>query len=226
MAALESPYWESISLAMKEILHFLGQQPYINRFYLAGGTALSLQIGHRSSVDLDFFSELDELDEASRTEIVRSLKLKDLQVLENVGGNLLMLLDGVRIGFFGYGYPLVQEPAWLNNVALASLVDIGLMKCDALISRGSRKDFYDLYFISRLIPLENLLQFGEQKFPLFRDFAMVVLESMILFDIADRDVQPELLVGVSWYQIKTYFLLEAERLSQSYFGDETDDVGM
>lgn len=226
MAALESPYWESISLAMKEILRFLGQQPYINRFYLAGGTALSLQIGHRSSVDLDFFSELDELDEASRTEIVRSLKLKDLQVLENVGGNLLMLLDGVRIGFFGYGYPLVQEPAWLNNVALASLVDIGLMKCDALISRGSRKDFYDLYFISRLIPLENLLQFGEKKYPLFRDFAMVVLESMILFDIADRDVQPELLVGVSWYQIKTYFLLEAERLSQSYFGDETDDVGM
>jgi predicted nucleotidyltransferase component of viral defense system len=222
MAALETPYWETVSLQMKELLQFLGQQSFISRFYLAGGTALSLQIGHRRSVDLDFFSAVDELDEASRKEIAGSLRKKDLQVIENVGGNLLMVLDGIRIGFFGYGYLLLQEPARLENVALASLVDIGLMKCDALISRGSRKDFYDLYFISHQISLENLLQLGEKKYPLYRDFALNVLESMIQFDIADRDVQPELLVGVSWYQIKTNFLLEAERLSQMYFGDETD----
>jgi predicted nucleotidyltransferase component of viral defense system len=55
---------------MREVLEFIGTQPFANRFYLAGGTALALQLGHRISIDLDFFSETDELEQASRQEIV------------------------------------------------------------------------------------------------------------------------------------------------------------
>jgi hypothetical protein len=57
--------------------------------------------------------------------------------------------------------------ASLSDTDLASLADIGLMKCEALISRGSRKDFYDLFFLLKEIPFDNLLKFGEQKFPFF-----------------------------------------------------------
>ena len=77
-----------------------------------------------------------------------------------------MVVDGVRIGFFGYGYPLVDEPIRCENVHLASIIDIGLMKCDALISRGSRKDFYDLFFISSSIDLVDY-SLAKKNIPFF-----------------------------------------------------------
>jgi hypothetical protein len=91
------------------------------------------------------------------------------------------------------------------------------MKCDALISRGSRKDYYDLFFISRYCELEHLIQLGEKKFPLFRDFPLMVLESMMLFDNADRDVQPELFDYVSWDEVKQFFIEQANLLSEKWF---------
>ncbi len=108
MVALNAFYWEGISADMRRVLIQLGPRPFTQRFYLAGGTALSLQIGHRRSVDLDFFSEADELDESSRNEIIHSLSAPSVQIVENVGGNLLFLVDGVRAGFFSYGYPLMM----------------------------------------------------------------------------------------------------------------------
>jgi hypothetical protein len=92
------------------------------------------------------------------------------------------------------------------------------MKCDALISRGSRKDFYDLFFISRTIPFEDLLKLSEKKFPLFRDFPLMVLESMTIFDNADCDVQPDLFDHTPWDLVKQFFLDQARLLSNHWFG--------
>jgi hypothetical protein len=217
MATLNPPYWQAISPVMQRMLVHFGQQPFADRFYLAGGTALALQLGHRRSVDFDFFSETDEVDEKSRREILRSLSTASPQVIENVGGNLLLLVDDVRVGFFGYGYSLVSPSTKLENVPLASIADIGLMKCDALISRGSRKDFYDLYFILRYMRLDQLLQLGVKKYPLFRDFPLMVMESMTLFDNADRDTQPDLLVYIAWEEVKQFFIFQAGLLGAHWF---------
>ena len=112
---------------------------------------------------------------------------------------------------------MVDEPIHCENALLASLNDIGLMKCDALISRGSRKDFYDLFFISRYIQFDDLLKLGNQKYQLFRDFPLLVLESMTIFDNADRDVQPELFENIPWDQVKQFFLEQARLLSKQWF---------
>lgn len=218
MATLTNPHWKAVTPKMQRLFIHIGEQPFSHRFYLAGGTALSLQIGHRRSVDFDFFSETDEVDEKSRNEIIAGISSFPSQVIEDVGGNLLVLVDGIRVGFFGYGYPLVDEPIRCGNGLLASLRDIGLMKCDALISRGSRKDFYDLFFISREIQFEELLQLGEQKYPLFRDFPLMVLESMTIFDNADRDVQPELFDNTPWDKVRLFFIEQAHLLSNRWFG--------
>lgn len=217
MAILNSPHWEVMTPEMRRLFHHIGGQPFSHRFYLAGGTALSLQIGHRRSVDFDFFSETDEIDEKSRNEIISGVTSLPTKIIESVGGNLLLLVDGVRTGFFGYGYPLVDEPVLCENILLASINDIGLMKCDALISRGSRKDFYDLFYISRHIDFDHLLQLGEKKYPLFRDFPLMVLESMTLFDNGDRDVQPDLFENISWEQVKQFFVDQARWLSNRWF---------
>jgi Nucleotidyl transferase AbiEii toxin, Type IV TA system len=218
MATLINPHWKVVTPKMQRLLLHIGGQPFSHRFYLAGGTALSLQMGHRRSVDFDFFSALDEVDEKSRNEIIAGISSFPTQIIESVGGNLLMVVDDIRIGFFSYGYPLVDEPVRCENVHLASIIDIGLMKCDALISRGSRKDFYDLFFISGYIKLDHLLQLGEKKYPHFRDFPLMVLESMTMFENADRDVQPELFDNIPWDQVKQSFIEQAHLLSKRWFG--------
>lgn len=216
MATLTSPHWQTITDELRGLITALGQQPFLDRFYLAGGTALALQIGHRRSIDLDFFSTTDEVDETSRQEIILSLAHLRPEVVENAGGNLLMLVGGIHLGFFSYPYPLVQEAVCLENVRLASLADIGLMKCDALITRGSRKDFYDLFFITRQIPLQQLLQLGEQKYSYYRDFPFAVLEHMVIFNNADRDVQPFLFEEVSWQDVRDFFLQQASHLGRTW----------
>lgn len=218
MEILKIPHREVISAEMHHLLAVIGQQAFASHFYLAGGTALSLQIGHRRSVDFDFFSETDEVKEKRADEIIHSLNSFSIQVIERTLGNFVLLVDDIRIGFFSYGYPLIHPAVQFEKVALASIADIGLMKCDALVTRGSRKDFYDLFFIARSIQLADLLQLGSKKYPQFRDFPLLVLESLTLFENADRDFQPILLEPVSWEEVRSFFIQQAKLLAKVWFG--------
>jgi hypothetical protein len=217
MAVLKSPCWETISPNMRELLAWIGRQAFAKRFYLAGGTALALRMGHRRSVDLDFFSETDEVHTRTRHELIRSFTVRQAQVIENVDGNLLLLADGLHVGFFSYGYPLLEPVQTVENVGLASLLDIGLMKLDAVIGRGSRKDFYDLYFASRQIPLPELLNSGERKYPQVRDFPLMALEGLLQFDNADRDLQPEMLADLPWEIVRQFFVEQGQALGKDWF---------
>ena len=101
-----------------------------------------------------------------------------------------------------YGYLLLESVQTVENIHLASLLDIGLMKLDAVIGRGSRKDFYDLYIITQRIPLPYLLHAGERKYPQVRDFPLMALGGLLQFDSADRDLQPEMLVDLPWENVR------------------------
>jgi hypothetical protein len=225
MAVLEPVHWAVVTPTMRELLRFIGRRPFAERFYLAGGTALALRLGHRLSVDLDFFSATDEVTRATRQEILTALAPLAPQTLEEVDGNLLLEVLGLHIGFFGYGYPLLEPADLLENVAIASLVDGGLMKLDALISRGSRKDYIDLYFIAQQIPLPNLLALGQTKYRHARDFELMAVESLVLFENADRDVQPTMRVQVAWEEVRQFFIDQAQQLGQMWFGPEANDEG-
>ena len=194
MAVLTPAHWETVTPAMRQVLHFVGTCPLAARFYLAGGTALALRLGHRRSVGLDFFSQHDDVTQYTRREIVRALAPLDPQMLEEADGNLLLQVAGLHVGFFSYDYPLLDPTERLEGVALASLVDIGLMKLDALAGRGNRKDFYDVYVIAHMMPLPELLSQGAIKYPYMRDFEMMTLESLVLFEDADGDVTPKLFI--------------------------------
>jgi hypothetical protein len=217
MALLESPHWETITPIMHELLAWIGNQKFAARFYLAGGTALALRMGHRRSVDLDFFSERDEIHTSTRQELIRIFTTHQAQVVENVDGNLLLLVNGLHVGFFSYGYPLLEPAQMVENVALASLLDIGLMKLDAVIGRGSRKDFFDLYIITRQIPLPDLLSAGERKYAQVRDFPLMAIEGLLQFDSADRDRQPEMLMDLSWDHVRRFFEEQGKQLGGNWF---------
>ena len=208
---------------LHRILQFVGTCPFIERFYLAGGTALALRLGHRRSIDLDFFSNLDTVSRATRQEILRSLVPSGAQAIEDTEGNLLLDVHGIHVGFFSYSYPLLDPTEDVEGVAVAGIADIGLMKLDALISRGARKDFYDLYWIAQRIPLANLLEMGRKKYPYARDFEWLAVEGLVYFDNAERDVQPLLLEDVPWEEVKAFFRTEARRLGDVWLRPEERD---
>ncbi len=222
MAALAPVHWQTVTAQMREALIRIGQCPFAERFYLAGGTALALRLGHRRSVDLDFFSATDEVTRSTRREIVQALLPLGVQVLEDVDGNLLVQVLDMHVGFFSYGYPLLTPTETVERVRLAGLMDIGLMKLDALIDRGSRKDFYDLFMIAQHVPLLDLLAQGEAKYPHVRDFMLMAVESMVLFDNADRDVPPPMLIPLAWQDVKAFFIAQAQSLGQRWFKIEQE----
>lgn len=83
MALLIHPHREAVPPLLRDLLAEIGQMPFASRFYLAGGTALALRLGHRVSVDLDFFSDVDEVGDESRAEIVTAFKrCRATEVLE------------------------------------------------------------------------------------------------------------------------------------------------
>lgn len=214
-------HWETVTPFMRELLGFIGTQPFAHRFYLAGGTALALRLGHRRSIDLDFFSSQDDVSASTRREILRALARYGPRTVEDVDGNLLVELPQLHVAFLSYGYDLLEAPDRIEGVDVASTIDVALMKLDALIGRGSRKDFYDLYWIAQHAPIASLLDLSRSKYPYARDFDLMAIESLVLFENADRDAQPDLLFDVPWSDVRGFFLSYARDLGASWL-DQRD----
>ena len=208
-------HWETISPTMREIMTAFGKNQIAEHFYLAGGTALALQIGHRRSVDLDFFSP--DLDIPSVVEPLRATLDKFSPILaDSAWGNLVFVAEQVRIGFYGYGYPLIEPYVRVEGVSLASLTDIGLMKLDALLARASRKDFHDLYAICQRMPLQSLLDVAQQKFSHVRDFQAQAVRHLVYFEHAEQETPLPLIEDVAWSHVKEFFQNQAKELGTSW----------
>ncbi len=141
----ESVHEEAIDEATRSVLDKLANLPELDAFYLAGGTAAALQLGHRQSLDLDLFSERPWSPNAL-ARILRSIG--DLQVDRAEPGTLIGTLDRVRLSLSKYDALLLDEPVRTRlGVPLASLLDIACMKLVAIAQRGSKKDFIDIYHL-------------------------------------------------------------------------------
>jgi hypothetical protein len=219
MGSLSGPHWEAVTPELQGLLAALGELPELHLFYLAGGTALGLRLGHRRSQDLDFFANIETLtDELRHTITARLAEKYTVEQLQDSFLGLVLQIDDQPVSFFTYGYPLLAPPDIVKGIQIADVVDIGLMKLDAIAGRGTRKDFYDLYFISSRIPLDELFAHSSEKYPGSRTFGMRVLAALVDFDIADQQPDPQMLQPVSWDQVKDFFLAEAQRLGEEWFG--------
>ncbi|MGB9749943.1 MAG: nucleotidyl transferase AbiEii/AbiGii toxin family protein [Caldisericia bacterium] len=127
-----------------------------NNFYLAGGTAVYYYLKHRKSEDLDFFTN-SECDFTKKSNF-----LKDYEISLIKKDTLYLIINNVKLLFFYYPYSLLCQKNKINNIYIANLIDILLMKILALIQRGSKKDFIDIYFI---IKEERIKK--EELYPLF-----------------------------------------------------------
>lgn len=210
-------FWNTITGNIRLVLTGFLQSRIGSRFYLAGGTALALQFGHRQSVDLDFFSPTEDVPTV-RTALESALAPYHVTLTDSAWGNLVYLIQDVRVSFYGYGHSLVAPLVENEELRLASMEDIGLMKLNALLSRAARKDFYDLYFICQRIPLRQLLDSAPKKYPSVRDFEAQTVKRLAFFENAEQDADPPLLQPVVWQNVKEYFTRQAKEIGESWLG--------
>lgn len=155
-------------------------------FYLAGGTALALQIGHRDSIDFDFFC-LDSFDTTSLfSKIEQQFFGHNIVRLQDELNTLEIVVDDViRLSFMTYKYQLIEPVISTDFFDLASIVDIGCMKLSAITSRTAYKDYVDLYFILNEVSLQTLIDSLRVKLPTLDP--SLALKSLVYFD----DITPE-----------------------------------
>lgn len=209
-------HWNTVTPAMRSILEGFTESKIAGEFYLAGGTALALQLGHRLSVDLDFFSPTQSDVPALANVLQHALKGFSPTLSDTSWGNLVFLANDVRIGFYGYGYALIRPLLQTGDLRLASMEDIALMKMDALLARASRKDFHDLYAICQRITLRELLDLAPEKYPDVRDFEAQVVKHMTYFDRAETETPVPLLEPVEWTKVKEWFRTQAKSLAEDW----------
>jgi hypothetical protein len=208
-------YWDTITNQIRQVMAGFAQSELGARFYLAGGTALALQLGHRRSVDLDFFSATEDIA-SIKVPLQVALQAFDPILLDTSWGNLLYLANAVRVGFYSYGYPMVSALVDMEGIQLAGIADIGLMKLDALLGRASRKDFVDLYVICQKISLRQLLDLAPQKYPSVRDFEAQVVQRMVYFEVAEQEEPVSMLQPADWDIVKQYFRQQAISLGRGW----------
>jgi len=183
----------------------------IQKAYLAGDTALALQIGHRISVDLDFFTQ-EQFNEAEL-----SAKLGTHSEFVQAGTAQWIVWENIndtKFSIFYYKYPLLKETVPFEGLRLASLTDIAAMKIHAIEDRGTKRDFVDVYFLSKQFTLEEMLEFYQKKYGVLENHFYAILRSLDYFEDAEKESEmPNMLVEVNWEEVKEYFCEETKRLS-------------
>ena len=183
------------------LLQELSKLGYLNDFALAGGTSLALQLGHRISVDLDFFTL------AAFDSIVLLDQLKTDYDISNVttANNTLSLYiryssQNIKVEFLRHNYKRLNNYVKNDSILLYSKEDIAAMKLNAIANRGSKKDFYDIYELLKIFSITELLDFFKEK---YHDMnAFTVIKSLHYFEDADLEPDPMSLRNESWDIIK------------------------
>jgi Nucleotidyl transferase AbiEii toxin, Type IV TA system len=200
---------EVISSEVAQTAETLGSLPAIRDFYLARGTGLALYLGHRRSVDLDLFSAQPFNEDT----LIASLQgLPNLTVISKSPQTVYLHASGTKISFIGYQYPLLFPLTDFQALAVADVRDIACMKLSALASRGSRRDFVDLYVLARQYGIPQLLDLFQRRFAQTNYNLLHIRKSLTYFADAENEPMPEMLIPLEWEEVKAFFLDKAREL--------------
>lgn len=207
-------YWDILDkkrLALLPKLKFLKDAG----FYLAGGTALALQIKHRRSVDFDFYIQGNF--DSEKILIHFQENGHNVILIQEAENTLIAKVEGIEISLFTYPYKLLKEFVEADYLNLASIEDISAMKLVAIIQRGIRRDFVDLYFLIKLLGLRKVFQLTEEKYPPFNKY--LALQAITYFEDAQKEPARRKIVlfqTVSWDEIKNFITAQAREFKRTF----------
>lgn len=214
-------HWDALTPDTRLAFQKAADLPGIERFYLAGGTGLALHLGHRFSVDLDFFSSDPDAVGSNERSLMRiAFDDPTLSIGFDKDMTFVATWRGVGVSFFSLSlYPLVQDPLIVDGVPLATLEEIGAMKLAAIMSRGTRKDYVDLYCILQQTPLDRLFAVAAVKYSLVRTFAVSAVRAMAYFADAETTPMPQMIDRTSWATMKRFLESQSMEAGRSNLED-------
>ncbi|MBU1200538.1 nucleotidyl transferase AbiEii/AbiGii toxin family protein [Patescibacteria group bacterium] len=192
---------QALNPATLEALIKVGQANSLPpKTHLAGGTALALHIGHRYSFDLDFFTP-----SSFNPQIIENRLNKINFTREQLAPDTLLgKIDSTKFSLFLYSHPLISPSTKFHNINIASIKDIAAMKLLAIADRGTKRDFFDLYFIMQEFSLKQVFSFHDQKFNQPNN-RYHLLKALTYFTDAEDNPPLKVIKPVPWPQIKTFF---------------------
>lgn len=204
-------YYSTVTELLKSTLLELMAAKEFKEFRLVGGTALSLQRGHRVSIDIDLFSDCDygRIDfEAIESYLVMNFPYIDYfsDIPTGMGKSYLIGLNkdnAVKLDVF-YSDKFIQPIYEFERIRMATIAEILAMKLDVIQRVGRKKDFWDLHELFPLFSLEEMLLLHEQRYPFSHD-RKLILENLTNFSLADEEFDPICLRGKYWEFIKEDF---------------------
>jgi len=199
----------------RDTLAILGKSGLLADVYMAGGTALALQIGHRFSYDFDFFTP-KEFDENMMLQRIKKL-IPEFKLERKEWRTILGYIKESRFSLFYYSYPFLFKTNNFLGADIADIKDITAMKIAAISDRGVKKDFIDLYFIikkEKILSLENALEIYDKKFETLAQNKLHILKSLQYFSDAEESEMPKMIKSVSWPEVKSFFKKEVKVLSE------------
>ena len=214
--------WSALAPNTRRTFDALAALPMSSEFYLAGGTALALQLGHRISHDLDFFSTSNALGMAERSALARRLQhITPTIIKSEQDEQLYATIMGVEVSFLHQHHPLLFPLIEVNGLYLAQPTDIGLMKLSAIKDRGTRRDFVDLYCLRKIAPFKTLFELLPQKYSNRPDFTVHLAYALQYFVDAENDTRElQMLQRVKWPDVKKYCTEGSHLLSKLNTGLE------
>lgn len=191
-------YTEAVPEGLLKILNELMLLPKLKEFRLVGGTAMALQCGHRESVDIDLFTDHSFSISDLSVELITRFNGKEL-VRSSQG--VAININDVKVDLYNWAIPFIDVAVVSNGLRLASLRDIAAFKLDTICSRKEKKDFFDLYFLLKKMTFEQLMHCYGIKYPIYSPRLPINAVSSV--HEADSSEQPNLLIPVSWDEVKT-----------------------
>lgn len=181
-----------------ELLKELMAVPAIEPFYLVGGTALALQIGHRYSIDLDLFTTED----FDKNGLIDSIERKfEISIEGEFPGMVITYINDVKVDFVKMAYPILFPALSIDGIRMLDVRDIAPMKLKAITQRGSKKDFFDIFYLLQKMSLLELLELFKAKFEQYEVFH--IIKSLIYFEDAEQYADPVVFdKSVTWEKVK------------------------
>lgn len=206
-------YPEILSFKQKKILAgliFLKGFP----FYLAGGTALALQLKHRTSLDFDFYSP----EKFNNQQVYQAFKKHFLNIFlakEQSENTWQAKVMGINISVFYYPYKLIKPLINFRSVKLASYEDIAAMKIVAIIQRAKQRDFFDLYYLIKKIGLPKIIAATYEKYPWYEENNQIIFKALTFFEEANQDEEIKRIAvfdkTLNWEKVKKEIAIEVKR---------------
>jgi len=219
-----NPHWEALTPETQQAFYKVAGLEFIDRFYLAGGSGLALHLGHRFSVDLDFFSPHEQaVGPDQRAALREAFADPTLSITIDKDATFLATYRGVGLNFFRLSiYPLARSTLLAAGVPVASLHEIGAMKLAAIIDRGTRKDLVDLYYILQHLPIERLFEVAAVKYARVRTFAVSATRALAYFADAEALPMPRMIDRTSWPTMKRFLERQAMEAGRKRLEDLWD----